>query len=149
MKLNLGCGNMYLDDYINVDIRDVKCDAKCDARKITFDDNTFEEVLASDIIEHFVSDDAKIVIDEIWRVLRKDGEASFRLPSLRGIFRAYMRGERAELISWWLFGGQDYKENFHYAVYDENSFKRLLGDKFEIIEIVDEGTNMSVYAIKR
>ena len=62
MKLNLGCGNMYLDDYINVDIKDVKCDEKCDARKITFDDNTFEEVLASDIIEHFVSDDAKIVL---------------------------------------------------------------------------------------
>jgi hypothetical protein len=62
---------------------------------------------------------------------------------------AYAAGATAEKVSWWLFGGQDYKENYHFVVYDEKSFQRaLLRSGLTADEFIFDGTNMKVTARK-
>lgn len=145
MKLNIGCGTALRADAINMDIRRLEGTVCGDIRSIPFGDSYFDEVYASDIIEHLTATDALRALSEISRVLRPLGRAFFQLPSLRGIMEAYAAGATAEKVSWWLFGGQDYKENFHYAVYDEKSFQRaLLQAGLTAEEFVFDGTNMKV-----
>ena len=142
MRLNIGCGPQYIDGFVNVDIRAIPCDIRADARNLPFKDGAFDEIIASDVIEHFTPEEVKYVLEELSRTLH--GTILFRLPCLDSIFDRYREGERAEMISWWLYGAQNYKENFHYAVYDTKSIRRLLEKYFVVKEIVVEGTNMVV-----
>ena len=149
MKLNIGCGTKLMEDAINMDIRRLEGTVCGDIRKIPFSDGYFDEVYASDVIEHLTMKDGLTALTEIARVLRSNGKCFFQLPSLRGIVEAYASGATAEKVSWWLFGGQDYKENYHYAVYDEKSFQRaLLQAGLTAVELIFDGTNMKVTAKK-
>ena len=149
MKLNIGCGTLLRDDAINMDIRRLPDTVCGDIRALPFGDNYFDEVYAIDIIEHMTAADGAKALCEVARVLKPNGKCFFQLPSLRGIAEAYAAGASAEKVSWWLFGGQDYKENFHFAVYDEDSFRRaLLRSGLTPEEFIFDGTNMKVTATK-
>ena len=149
MKLNIGCGTLLRDDAINMDIRRLPDTVCGDIRALPFGDNYFDEVYAIDIIEHMTAADGLTALREVSRVMKPYGKCFFQLPSLRGIVEAYAAGATAEKVSWWLFGGQDYKENFHYVIYDERSFQRaLLKSGLTADEIVFDVTNMRVTAIK-
>ena len=149
MKLNIGSGTLLRDDCINMDIRRLEGTVCGDIRAIPFGDGYFDAVYATDIIEHMTAADGLKALREVSRVLKPSGRAFFQLPSLRGIVEAYASGATAEKVSWWLFGGQDYKENYHYAVYDEKSFQRaLLQAGLTAVELIFDGTNMKVTAKK-
>ena len=149
MNLNIGCGTALRADAINMDIRRLPDTVCGDIRNIPFGDGYFDEVYATDIIEHMTAADGLTALREISRVLRPSGKAFFQLPSLRGIMEAYAAGATAEKVSWWLFGGQDYKENYHFVVYDEKSFQRvLLRSGLTAEEFIFDGTNMKVTARK-
>ena len=72
IRLNLGCGDKILENYINVDVaserKGKKPDVISDIRKLTFDDNYADEILSVHVIEHFwrweVSDILKEWISE-------------------------------------------------------------------------------------
>ena len=57
IRLNLGCGDKILENYINVDVaserKGKKPDVISDIRKLTFDDNYADEILSVHVIEHF------------------------------------------------------------------------------------------------
>lgn len=145
MKLNIGCGLAMQDDCVNVDVRALPGAVVADARKLPFGSEVFEEVYALDVIEHMTAQDAETALSEISRVLTAEGKAFFQLPSLRGIVDEYLLGVSAEKVSWWLFGGQDYKENYHYVVYDESSFERALKrNGLAVVKFEQNGTNMNV-----
>jgi len=149
MNLNIGCGTALRADAINMDIRRLPDTVCGDIRNIPFGDGYFDEVYATDIIEHMTAADGLTALSEVSRVLRPSGKAFFQLPSLRGIMEAYAAGATAEKVSWWLFGGQDYKENYHFVVYDEKSFQRaLLRSGLTAEEFIFDGTNMKVTARK-
>lgn len=149
MKLNIGCGSKLMEDAINMDIRRLPDTVGGDIRGIPFRNEFFDEVYAIDIIEHMTVDDAEKGLREVARVLKPFGKAFFQLPSLRGIVDEYLAGATAEKVSWWLFGGQDYKENYHYAVYDDESFRRALQrNGLKMTSVVFDGTNMKVEAEK-
>jgi predicted SAM-dependent methyltransferase len=78
VKLNLGSGYNPQQGYINIDnnsetnpdvLNDIVKDGLC-----TFDDDTVDEVLAKDFLEHIPAGEKVIfVITEIWRVLKHGG----------------------------------------------------------------------------
>lgn len=51
-----------------------------DLRKLKFEDETFDRIICSDVLEHIEEDEA--VLGELSRVLKKDGKAIFTFPSL-------------------------------------------------------------------
>lgn len=79
-KLNLGCRWDQKEKWINLDVsKEVKPDIVTDLNEgIPFKDNTFDEILASHVIEHlrdFIS-----IMEEIWRVGKPDCIVTIKVP---------------------------------------------------------------------
>jgi len=80
-KLNIGCGNDYKKDYINLDYNSIyKLDVNHNLNKFPypFEDEYFDEIYASHILEHI--DDLFKTMDELLRILKKDGIIHIRIP---------------------------------------------------------------------
>lgn len=130
-SLNIGCGDDIIDNIngykcVNVDIRPLdKVDIVCDVRNLPFLDSTFVRILASDIIEHFPVSDTDKLLAEWARVLENGGRIKFRTPSLKWVAQTYLNTLDAKFVSWHIFGGQDYKTNFHYVIFDHIWLSKL------------------------
>lgn len=79
-KLHLGCGKNLLEGYVNMDmfppadiVRDV-------LRGIPFTDETFEEILTENFLEHIPQKEVPWLMDEMWRVLKVGGTAHHVIP---------------------------------------------------------------------
>ena|ERR687886_2289183 len=83
-RLNLGCGKNILTGWINLDIValngvDVIADLDhCKKTKLPFQDNEFDEFLASHIIEHLHN--PLPFMEEIHRIAKPNAKATFKVP---------------------------------------------------------------------
>lgn len=132
--LNIGCGNRTFTEYpkehtcINYDERSnlSNIDIIGDARKLPFQDVSFDYILASDIIEHFPIKETTNILTEWKRVLKNNGTIELRMPNLKQICKKYIEGLLdTKTTSWLLYGGQDYSGNFHYVGFDREFFKSI------------------------
>ena len=142
MKLNLGCGNAYLQDYINLDIRrEVRPDVVCDVAKgLPFSDDSFDEVRAADFLEHIPMGQPVVdTINEIWRVLKHGGKFNSLTPSTRG-YGAFMDPYH---VSFWnqnsfiYYCVDDYRGIYKIrAKFDEEIVRtHLTNSKFDIFHV--------------
>ena len=86
MRINLGCGYKKRDGFINGDVRkDVGADLICDfSAGLPFPDDSVDEVMAFDFLEHVPQLKAVGVIEEIYRVLKPGGKFEHFTPSTDG-----------------------------------------------------------------
>src|SRR5690242_17411221 len=83
MKLHLGCGNNYLEGWVNIDNspyckKDIDLNLDNSEILLPFQDNTFAKAKAIDFFEHiqnFIP-----LINEIWRVMKPEGELYIEVP---------------------------------------------------------------------
>jgi ubiquinone/menaquinone biosynthesis C-methylase UbiE len=163
VKLNIGCGLDKRIGYVNVDIReDVKPDIVIDIERELlkkFNDQSVEEIIAKDFIEHLSWRKVKDFIRDCHRVLKKGGKIYIQTPDLQAIAQKvilnpnfkYGTLEGYEAISYWVYGGQEYRENTHKSGFTIPTLKQLLesnGFKIESISN-DGGTNIICYAVKQ
>ncbi len=91
--LNLGCGTTYNVNWINVDF--VSTGEGVIGHNllegIPFNDNTFEVVYHSHVLEHFPKDKAHLFIKECYRVLKPGGIIRVAIPDLERITRNYLK----------------------------------------------------------
>jgi predicted SAM-dependent methyltransferase len=75
VNLNIGCGHAPEKGWLNVDFNpDSKADKVFDLRELwPLEDNAFDTVLASHVLEHFRDEDLFHIMFEIGRVLRPGG----------------------------------------------------------------------------
>lgn len=81
IKLNLGCGNKYLEGYINCDIsRQVRADRYFDLNEFPypFPDNYADEILMDNVLEHL--NDIPAVMKELFRILKPGGRLKIIVP---------------------------------------------------------------------
>lgn len=78
MKLNLGCGNDAMDDFVNVDLRPHAGAIQADAMRLPFRDDTFDELYVSHLIEHLP--DSLGFMSELYRVARAGARCILRVP---------------------------------------------------------------------
>lgn len=128
LKLNLGCGKDVRNSYLNIDLySDNPNVIKMDIRKLEFQDNSVDEILASDILEHFSHREIDVILQEWARVLKPGGSLVVRCPSLRLQMKAYMDGKwDADIASYMIFGGQTNPGDYHCVAFDEFSIKKHL-----------------------
>ena len=136
LTLNIGCGDRTYLEYpkgyecINYDERaDLTIvDLVGPAEKIPFEDNHFDYILASDIIEHFPISKTIGILKEWCRVLKVDGILEIRTPDMHWALTHYKDNKDAKFVSYHMFGGQDYPGNFHYVMFDTAWLQILCGD---------------------
>lgn len=156
LALNIGCGDKIFKNIgpypcINVDIRNLDgIDLICDVKSLPFSNESFDRVLASDIIEHFPIADTNDLLREWVRVLKVDGNMKFRTPSLKWASTEYLRTGDAKFVSWHLYGGQDYPSNFHYVIFDREWLLSLCKEfNLHEIDYKEVGSNMELVVKKK
>lgn len=124
IKLAFGCGHIDLhnEGYINVDVRRLQhVDIVTDVgKRLPFDDNYADEILADSVLEHIPHNDETgncntpyhktfKVLKEWYRVLKPNGLLSVKVPNLRAIFHEYYCG-RMSVKDWlmYTYGGEEY-----------------------------------------
>lgn len=80
MKLNIGCGRNILEGYVNLDIIDYGGNKIHDLNSFPypFDDNTFNEIIASHILEHLNS--FHNTISELYRISKPGATIKIFVP---------------------------------------------------------------------
>jgi ubiquinone/menaquinone biosynthesis C-methylase UbiE len=128
-KLNIGAGSKQKQGYLHHDIRPLKdIDIVCDARSFPEElYETFDEVFASHVLEHFNRFEVKQVLQEWSRLLRHEGTIDIVVPDVREISRQLIKGYiDINFFSYLMFGGNDYEFNIHKFGFDINSLEELL-----------------------
>jgi len=152
MKLNLCCGDDVRLGYINIDVRRTRPNVLVlDIEKELlrpFPDNSAEEIIARDCIEHISWRRVEDLLRDIYRVLKRGGRVYIQVPDLEAIARKVIMnpdfcfGDLCgwKAISFWVYGGQDYPENTHKAGFTIPTLRKLLESiGFRVIKIENDG----------
>jgi predicted SAM-dependent methyltransferase len=126
--LHIGCGGVILPSpFENLDTRELPgVDHIGDAFPLAFEDNTFDLVYSSHVLEHFRRDETQAVINEWVRVLKPGGTLRLSVPSIESLIKIYQASEDLEYIIGPLMGGQTYPQNFHYNMFDKKYLTNYL-----------------------
>lgn len=81
MRLNLGCGQDQRVGYTNVDFVQ-PCDQIVDLSRVPWPwaDNSVEEILMLDFLEHFPYNATEKILQECWRILKPHGRLEVQVP---------------------------------------------------------------------
>ncbi|RDD52880.1 MAG: class I SAM-dependent methyltransferase [Candidatus Korarchaeota archaeon NZ13-K] len=160
--LNLGCGldkrrSTDEEKWVNADIRpEVEPDVVMDMAETPypFPDEEFDLVLLYDSLEHVPFGKIDDVIREIRRITKTGGKLVIKCPDLEAIALKYIlnyyRNGDYRLLSYIIYGAQDYEHNFHKSGFTMKAMRNLLeshGFRVDSMRIVQE-TNMLVEATK-
>jgi predicted SAM-dependent methyltransferase len=91
--INIGCGNKYHKDWVNIDIDSASTDViRYDIRKgLPFPDNSFDAAYSSHILEHLTPEEGLNFLSEQNRILKKGGIIRVVVPDLEIICRNYIK----------------------------------------------------------
>ena len=131
LKLNVGCGHLPMDDYINIDRREVHgIDVIAEATQIPFAQHEVSVIRAAHLIEHFPQEQLRREVLPHWRHLLKErGKLSLTVPDVEHMFTEYYRGTYPyENFREVLFGGQEYGGDFHYNMFMPSQLTMLLSE---------------------
>ncbi len=129
IRLHLGCGDIYLGDWINCDLENPKADVKLDCRKIPLPDNSVQEIYNSHLLEHFDFKEAWSVLKEWHRVLKPGGKLITETPDLLGLCQEYVNSSEPHRVDMYgLFFGCPWLEewNIHKFLYSETQLRWTL-----------------------
>lgn len=119
-KLNIGSHNVKVDGFLNLDILELPdVDIVCDITRVPwafrqrtdvsnkerpFDDiswpeeNSVDEILMVEVLEHISFHDTDKVLKEIYRVLKPGGKIHIQVPDCGSMMEMYVRGEISDSI---------------------------------------------------
>lgn len=128
MKLHIGCGNVIISGYMNIDINPINfLVIKDDARYLNkFKKKKITEIYACHILEHFPHKEIKEVLKGWYNLLQSNGVLLVSVPDFEVISNQYQQTKNIKELNEIIYGAQTYKENFHYHCWDFNSLKKDL-----------------------
>jgi hypothetical protein len=143
LKLNLGCGHVPIDGYVNVDMRDlpgVDLVAKLD--ELPIDPGSVDEVFSAHVLEHFPREELIRQMLPYWVTLLRPG-GSFRavVPDIDAMAKAYATGtfdfvQFREVV----YGGQEYEGDTHFNGFSPDDLVDVLtGAGLTNVAIVERG----------
>lgn len=125
MKINLGCGDKIIPEFINVDKRRLEgVDIVADASWLPFENDSIDLIYASHMLEHFR--DTNKILTHWYKKLKKGGVLRLGVPDFESLVRVYKEHGDMSLIEGPLVGGHKDMYDKHHRVFDFNSLKREL-----------------------
>lgn len=89
LKLNIGCGQVRLTGWVNIDI-EPNADLIVDVRKeLPFNDDNVDFIYNEHLLEHLTFEEGKKFLLECYRCLKKCGVLRIAMPDLDYIIRKY------------------------------------------------------------
>lgn len=143
-RLHLGCGNIRLPKFCNVDILETEAvDVISDISKLdNFADDSIELIYACHVLEHFSHDDAYKVLRRWFDVLKPSGELRISVPDIDRIVKIYHENWQHFQTpgnSPWiglLYGGQGDPYDFHKTGFNFCWMRHLL-DEIGYVDIAE------------
>jgi len=129
IKINIGCGHVFLNDYLNVDFRELPgVDIIADLGKIPFAENTIAEIYSSHVLEHFPKQTLLNSLMPYWiSLLRPEGIFRAVVPDTEAMIAAFANKKMSfEDLREVTFGLQEYEGDFHYNMFSKQSLIDLL-----------------------
>lgn len=127
MKLHIGCGKVYLPDFVNVDIfSSVQADVYSDMSALPFERNTFELIYASHVLEHAHRHMVLATLTH-WRdLLKNKGKLRLAVPDFSQVAERYQNTHNLQELMGLLYGGQNHPKNHHFITFDYITLKDAL-----------------------
>lgn len=128
MKLHLGCGNKHIEGFVNVDARDLAGVDLVDEISLLgkFKENSVELIYASHVLEHTGRLTYMQPLQRWYDVLKPGGTLRIAVPDIGKVAEHYMKFGNLKLLRGFLWGGQNYPQNFHYMGWDFSCLKEDL-----------------------
>lgn len=131
VRLNLGCGHVPLDGYLNVDRRALPgVDIVAEIDKLPFGPGEVDEIFSAHLVEHFPQEQVRRELLPYWTsLLKSGGEFHAIVPDADGMIKAYAAGEYPfERLREVTFGSQDYDGDFHFNMLTTASLSAMLAE---------------------
>lgn len=142
-KLNLGCGHLAKEDFINVDVRELPgVDLISDVRSLPFDKQTIDTIYTAHLVELFPEQVLREVVIPHWLALLKpEGHLIIVAADAQAMMDGYARGEFSfEELREITFGRQKYAGDFHFTMFSPEIAVKLLQESgFASVTIVASG----------
>ncbi|MEA3430391.1 MAG: methyltransferase domain-containing protein [Nanoarchaeota archaeon] len=130
MKLNLGCGKVSKEGYINIDINHFyNVDKVMDIRKgIKYNDNEVDEVRMNYVLEHFTYKEGWYILKEIFRILKPGGVFECACPDLEKCCKKWLEAKKLKWTYWLynIYGAQRWPGDIHKSGYTFERLKEIL-----------------------
>jgi len=143
LRLNLGCGHLVLDDYVNVDQRrlpGVDVVALCD--DLPFAPESLAEIRMDHMLEHFPEEQIRrTLLPYWWSLLRSGGKLHVTVPDTAAMIDAYhSRSISFEQLRQVMYGGQEYAGDFHFTGFTTASLCAIIEEAgFTACEVRAQG----------
>jgi len=93
LMLNIGCGDVYMDGWVNIDLTSKKADLRHDLRTpLPYEEGMVDFIYNEHFIEHLTVQDGVVVMKEFYRVLKKGGVLRIATPDLDYLIFKYIFG---------------------------------------------------------
>lgn len=129
LRLNLGCGHIPLEGYLNVDRRALPgVDIVADVNELPFQREEIDEIFSAHLLEHFPEEQLRRQLLRYWiGLLKPGGTFGAVVPDAESMIRKYANGEYPYAhLREVTFGAQDYDGDFHFNMFTPQSLKALL-----------------------
>ena len=143
MRVNLGCGQAYLEGWVNVDASaNVRADVHMDAIEfVRQHGQDIEEVFMGHVLEHLMPTDALSLLVLLNERTRPGCLVSAVTPDMAAIFRSYLSGEVSNLELNEEFVYSYVQPSHHVWCHDASSLAELFRYAgFDSIEAIDPAT---------
>lgn len=141
MKLNLGCGRNKINGYLNVDINPkLKPDYVMPLWDLDFEDESFDEILSKQTIEHLGFFKTKYFLNEALRVLKYEKFLIIETVDIEESFRLFLNSKdetEKERVLNWIFGSETKYMNHLYCFPKELLINLLSEVGFELTKEED------------
>ncbi|MNJ41167.1 Methyltransferase domain protein [compost metagenome] len=141
LRLNLGCGHITMDGYLNVDRRALPgVDIVAEVDELPFEANQVDEIFSSHLLEHFPQEQLRRELLPYWaKMIKPGGVFKAVVPDANSMIHAYAQGTFPySSLREVTFGAQDYDGDFHFNMFIPEQLSELLKEagfiNFEMIE---------------
>lgn len=135
IKLHLGCGDVRLNGWENIDLNSPLADFRLDLRNgLPHENSSVSYVYSEHFIEHMTRAEAKYLLEECCRVLKPEGTIRLSTPDLKFLAATYLSGKTDAWGDLWRPANSCHLMNEgmrfwgHQFLYDAEELKSLLAD---------------------